>query len=260
MYFSSYYPKPNQNACNNSNYVACRAYSSFINRRYFLVARYNGYTRTMIFNYAAAFPDSKDQANSFYKYYIGWTAGGFSWYYSIHSTTANPDYLSPATPSYGVDVPIYGSFLRTYASPYVLSVDLNNKHLYSNQRTVGPFIGSFIQLQASGFSAIFGCGAYLHYDNKQAFFNNALYCLVTSSNTLKIWSNSDIAFTGKLIITLSTSSAPSSATFYFTLYDKYISSGDNGISVYTSTTLSNNPSGVTILPSTNILWRRQAYK
>ena len=149
-------------------------------------------------------------------------------------------------------VPIYGSYLRTYSSPYVVSVDLTGKTLYSNQRTVGPFIGSFIQVQASGFSAIYGCGAYLHYNSNQAFFNNALYCLVTSSDTVKIWSNSDIAFTGKLIVTLSTSSAPTSTTFYFTLYDKYISGSDYGISVYTSVTLSNNPTSVTILPSTNI--------
>lgn len=157
-------------------------------------------------------------------------------------------------------VPIYGSYLNSYSSPFVLSINLNGHTLYSNQRTVGPFKGSFIQVQASGFSGIFGCGAYLYDNNKPAFFNNALYCLVQNSNTLKIWSNSDVTFTGRLIVTMSTSSVPSSTTFYFTLYDKYISGSDNGISVYTSTTLSNNPSGHTILPSTNIFWRRQAYK
>ena len=87
-----------------------------------------------------------------------------------------------------------------------------------------------------------------------------LYCLVQNSNTLKIWSNSDLTFTGQLVVTLSTSSVPSSTTFYFSLYDKYISSSDYGISVYTSTALSNNPTGYSILPVTNILWRRQAYK
>jgi len=225
-----------------------------------MVVTYNGPTQSMTFNYNAFFPDSKDALGSLYNYYIGWTVGGYSWYYAIYSTTANSGYLSPATPSYGATVPIYGSYLVSYSSPFVISVDLTNKVLYSNQRTVGPFIGSFIQLQASGFSAIYGCGAYLYYNNKPGFFNNGLYCLVTSSNTIKIWSNSDIAFTGSLVITLSTSSVPSSTTFYFTLYDKYISPTDNGISVYTSATLSNNPTGYTILPPTNIVWRRQAYK
>jgi hypothetical protein len=225
-----------------------------------MIARYNGYTSSMTFSYTALFPDSKDAAGSFYNYYIGWTVGDYSWYYSIYSTSSNSGYLSSATPSYSATVPIYGSYLNSYSSPFVLNINLNGQTLYSNQRTSGPFRGSFIQIQASGFSGIYGCGAYLYSNNKPAFFNNALYCLVQNSNTLKIWSNSDLTFTGQLVVTLSTSSVPSSTTFYFSLYDKYISSSDYGISVYTSTALSNNPTGYTILPPTNILWRRQAYK
>lgn len=225
-----------------------------------MIARYNGNTSSMTFSYTAFFPDSKDAASSFYNYYIGWTVGEYSWYYSIYSTTSNSSYLSSRTPSYSATVPIYGSYLNSYSSSFVLNINLNGQTLYSNQRTVGPFKGSFIQIQASGFSGIYGCGAYLYYNNKPAFFNNALYCLVQNSNTLKIWSNSDLTFTAHLIVTLSTSSVPSSTTFYFSLYDKYISSSDYGISVYTSTSLSNNPTGYTILQPTNILWRRQAYK
>ncbi len=260
IYYSAYYPKPSQTACNNTNFLECRAYFSFTNRRYFMVAQSSASTSLMTFSYTALFPDSKDIASSFYTYYIGFTAGGYNYYYSIHSTTSNSNYLSSATPTRGVAVPIYGSSLNTYTSPFVLSIDLSGKTLYSNQRTVGPFKGSFIQVQASGFSAIFGCGAYLQYDNKPAFFNNALYCLVQNSNTLRIWSNSDITFNGNLIVTMSTSSVPSSTTFLFWLYDKYISASDYAISVYTSNTLSNNPTGVTILQPTNIVWRRQVYK
>ena len=260
IYYSAYYPKPSQSACANSDFLECRTYSTFTNRRYFMIARSSAYTSIMTFNYAANFPNSKDAASSFYSYYIGWTVGSYSWYYSIYNPTSNSNYLTSATPSQGVTVPIYGSYLNSYTSPFVLSIDLTGKTLYSNQRTVGPFKGSFIQVQASGFSAIYGCGAYLHYNNKPAFFNNGLYCLVQNSNTLKIWSNSDVTFTGKLIVTMSTSSVPSSTTFYFWLYDKYISGRDYAISVYTSSTLSNNPTGYTILQPTNILWRRQVYK
>lgn len=260
VYYSAYYPKPSQTACANTSFLECRTYSSFTNRRYFMIARYNSSTNNISFSYNALFPDSKDAASSFYKYYVGFTAGGYSYYKCINSTTSTSGYLSPATPTYGVNISIYGSYLKTYSSPFVLSVNLDGKTLYSNQRTVGPFIGSYIKLQASGFSSISGCGAYLEYNNKPAFFNNALYCLVTSSDTLKIWSNSDVAFTGNLIITFSTTSVPSSTTFNFTLYDKYISGADYAISVDTSATLSNNPTGYTILQPTNILWRRQAYK
>lgn len=53
---------------------------------------------------------------------------------------------------------------------------------------------------------------------------------------------------------------PTSTTFTFELYDKYISGSDYARSVVTTTTISNNPTGVTVLPNTNILWRRMAYK
>jgi hypothetical protein len=81
-----------------------------------------------------------------------------------------------------------------------------------------------------------------------------------TSTQIKIWSNSDLTFTGKLLITLATSSVPASTTFTFELYDKYISSTDYGRSVYVQQTITDNPSSVTVLPSTNILWRRMTYK
>ena len=62
------------------------------------------------------------------------------------------------------------------------------------------------------------------------------------------------------MVTFSTGSNPSSSTITFELYDKYISSSDYARSVYVTTSFSNNPSGVTILPPTDIYWRRMAYK
>ena len=156
-------------------------------------------------------------------------------------------------------MPIYGSTLQSYTSPFVLAINLNGFTLYSNQRTQGQNTGSFIQITVSSFTTLYGCGAYLEYQNRRAFFNNAIYCAVVSSTIIRIYSNADIVFTGKLVVTLSTSSVPSSTTFIFELFDKYKSGGNYGRSVYVNTTISNNPS-YTILPSTNIEWRRMAYK
>lgn len=219
----------------------------------------SGSTSTATFNYNALFPQSKDSGSS-YNRYIGWTRGSYSSYYSIDSTSKTSGNMSEATPSYDVTVPIYGHTVKTYSTLFVVSVDLNGFKLYSNQRTSGPFEGSFIKLTTSSFSALFGCGAYLYEANKPVFANNAIYCKVISSTVINIWSNYDIAFTGKLIITLSTSSVPSSTTFTFELYDRYISSSDYGRSVYVTKTISNNPGSYSMLPSTSIVWRRMAYK
>ena len=83
--------------------------------------------------------------------------------------------------------------------------------------------------------------------------------MVISSTVLKIFSNSDLTFTGKLIVTFSTSSVPSSTTITVELYDKYVSGSDYGRSVRVQQTITNNP-GYTILANTNIKWRRMAYR
>ena len=261
IYYSAYYPRFTQSICSDtSTYYVCRAYNMFKNRRYFLVAQRIGSTSTNTFDYTGVFPESKDASSSFYSGYVGWTRGGSnSSYYSENSWTYSQSYLSEAAPTYGVTVPIYGSTLQSYTSPFVLAVNLNGFTLYSNQRTLGQNTGSFIQITASSFTTLYGCGAYLEYQNRRAFYNNAIYCTVVSSTVIRIYSNADIAFTGKLVVTLSTNGVPSSTTFTFELFDKYKSGSDYGRSVYVSTTISNNPS-YTKLPSTNIDWRRMAYK
>lgn len=52
---------------------------------------------------------------------------------------------------------------------------------------------------------------------------------------------------------------PTSSTFTFELYDKYVSGSNYGRSVYVQTTINDNPTSVTVLPSTSIQWRRMAY-
>lgn len=225
-----------------------------------MIAQLKGSYYDKTFDYTGVFPQSKDYATSFYDVYAGWSVDSSgSRYYSVQSFTADKNKLTEATPTYGVKPSLFGSTLKSYSSSFVASVNLNGHTLYSNQRTMGHNQGSFIQVTMSSFSTLYGCGAKLHYHNNRAFHNNALYCKVISSSELRIYSNSDVTFTGTLIITFATSSIPSSTNIQLHLYDKYNSGTDYGRSVSVSTTISNNPSQ-SILPPTNIQWRRQAYR
>ena len=162
IYYSAYYPKPSQSICSDTNnYYICRTYSQFNQRRYYIVAQPKGSVSTNTFDYTGTFPQSKDVTSSFYSGYCGWTRGGTGNYYAEYTWTANSGYLSEATPTYGVAVPIYGSTLVSYSSPFVIAINLNGHALYSNQRTTGQNTGSFIQITASSFSTLYGCGAYL---------------------------------------------------------------------------------------------------
>ena len=62
-----------------------------------------------------------------------------------------------------------------------------------------------------------------------------------------------------MIVTFSTGSVPASTTITLELFDKWISGSDYGRAVRVQQTINNNP-GYSILPSTSIKWRRQAYK
>jgi hypothetical protein len=260
IYYSGYYPKFSQSICSDTNaYYQCRAYSQFNTRRYFLVAQIKGTTSVNTFDYTGIFPESKDYNTGFYNVYVGWTRGGTSSYYATYTFTANKNQLTEATPAYGVTVPLFGNTLRTYSSPFVIKVNLNGFTLYNSGWAVGPNIGSFIQVTASSFTTLYGCGAYLYYQNQRSFSNNALYCVVVSNTVLKIYSNADITFTGELVITFSTSSVPASTTIQVELFDKYVSGSDYGRAVLVSQTISNNPAE-TVLPSTNLLWRRMVYR
>jgi hypothetical protein len=162
FYYSAYYPKVSQSACSSTtNYYVCRAYDLFNQRRYYLVAQPKGTISTFTIDYTATFPQTKDMATSYYSGYAGWTRGGTSTYYSTHTWTYSSSKLAQATPTYGVAVPIYGSTLKSYSSPFVVAVNLNGYTLYSNQRTTGPNTGSFIEVTASSFTTLYGCSATL---------------------------------------------------------------------------------------------------
>lgn len=66
--------------------------------------------------------------------------------------------------------------------------------------------------------------------------------------------------TGTLEIVVFTSSVPSSVTYTFELYDKYISSSNYARSVVISNSFSRQASGFNVVQPTSIMWRRQVYK
>lgn len=218
MYVSSYSPQFSQSICNSGTYAICRAYNDFYSRRYFLVVQYSGYTYSMNLVGNLNFPQSKEYSSSYYTTYIGWTGSGFSYYYNTWSGTLNQGYLSEATPTISYSPSLYGSNLNGYQTSMSISISLSSVgyfNFYSNQRTQGAFMGSFIRLTMSGFSSIYGCGAFLWSSSIPTWLNNGLYCVIQSSNQINIYTNSDLYSNDNLYITFNTASLPTSTTYIF---------------------------------------------
>lgn len=177
LYISSYDPKFQQSICDSGSFVDCRAYNSFIGRRYFLVAEIVGYTYTQTLSGYYNFPQSDDAASSFYGYYMGWTAShGWNYYTNVISSSLNPGYLSPATPSLTIGPAIYSNTVQYTKSLMTVAINLNGYNLYSNQRTQGPYYGSYISLTLNSFTTLYGCGVVLYNTPSPVWTNNALYC------------------------------------------------------------------------------------
>lgn len=262
LYLSTYAPKTSQDTCNSGSYIHCRAYNAFHSRRYFLVAQYNGHTSVFNLSDTLQFPQSWEKSTANYDTYVGFSIGGWNYYYTIGNPSLSQSYFSPAAPTFGLAPATVSTNLQYTSSLITVGVDLSGFALYSNRRTQGPFSGSFAQLDITGFTTLNGCGVVVFNTPTPQWTNNALYCIVVSTSQIKIYSNADWFFTGYMYITLQTDSVPSSTTYTFKLYDKYKSSTDYGLSVsVSSSSFSRTVSGSYItLPSTRIKWRRQTYK
>lgn len=66
--------------------------------------------------------------------------------------------------------------------------------------------------------------------------------------------------TDYLYITLYTNALPTSTTYIFELFDKYISSSDYSRTVYISQSFTHTPGSDTLIQSTSVQWRQQKYK
>ena len=255
VYMSMYMPKPVTGFCSYSSFSYCRVYDSFVNRRYFVVAQWSGTTTTVRFNGTVYFPPADDLLSSFYGTYIGWTETSSERYYHIWSTTRSTSILSPSTPAYSYKPVMFGSNLKGYPSTFLVSVNMNGNTLY--KRSQGHYEGSKIHLQMNGFTSLYGCSATL--SNRPFSFSHPFYCEVKSSNYLEIIARKDIVMTGTLYITFATDSIPTSTTYTFTHYDKYLSGSDYSRAVLLSASFSRSSSYNLVQP-TSIQWRRQVYK
>lgn len=260
LYMSSYSPQTSQAMCNSGSYRVCRAYTSFLSRRYFLVAQANAYTSAFNLTGNLNFPQSWEYSTSYYTTYIGITAGNWGYYYSDWSGSLSQSYFSAGNPTFGLTPATLSSNLQSSRSLMSVAVQLNGFAIYSNRRAPGPFYGSFAKLTLSGFTSLSGCGVVAFNTPTPAWSNNALYCTIQSTTQINIYANSDVFFTGYLYITFQTDSVPSSSTYTFVLYDRYVSSTNYGAAVSVQSTFSRTAPGHNILQPTSIKWRRQAYK
>jgi len=122
-------------------------------------------------------------------------------------------------------------------------------------------MGSLMRLTMTGFTSIYGCGAFLWGNPVPTWLNNGIYCTLQGNNQIYIYTNADLSITDTLYITFNTNSLPASTTYTFELFDRYINSGSSyGRSIYTQGSFARSCGVYTLLPPTNIKWRRQAYK
>lgn len=64
-------PQPTQAMC-SSGFLYCRVYTSFITRKYFIVAQYSGSTYTIRLADNTYFPPSYDIASNYYTWLINY--------------------------------------------------------------------------------------------------------------------------------------------------------------------------------------------
>jgi hypothetical protein len=261
LYVSSYNPKFQQSICNSGGFIDCRAYNSFVGRRYFLVAQVNGATNTMNLTANFDFPQSEDMAGSFYGVFMGWTTShGWNHYTHTFGDPLDSGYLSPATPSLSFGAAIYSNTVQYSKSLMTVAINLNGYRLYSNQRTQGAFFGSFISLTLNSFSTLYGCGAVLFNTPSPVWSNNALYCIIHSNSEIRVYSNADWSLNNHLYITFYTDNVPQSTAYSVRLFDKYYSGSDYGLPVHSTGTFNAITYSGSTLPPTSVIWRRPTYR
>lgn len=182
IYIADIGPIPSSSFC-SSGYLYCRTYTSFMNRRYYIVAQVSGSTNIIRFNLAAYYPPSVDYNSNYYTRYVGIGQPGDNYYYRKYSSSRGM-ILYPASTgtNYQVDSTLYGTTLSGRQSGFIISADLSGKKLYSNKATYGQYQGSFIRVSFNGFSDLSACGATL--SNRLFSIPAPLYCEYKSSNTL----------------------------------------------------------------------------
>ena len=129
-------PEPTQGMC-SSGFNYCRAYTSFINRKYYLVAQRSGTSSIVRFTDNIYYPPSVYMASSYYTWNIYFGDPSQVRYYHYWSSSHSTSGIFPAQPSNSLSPLIYGSNLSGYPSSFIVSVNLNGRTLFSNKRNYG---------------------------------------------------------------------------------------------------------------------------
>jgi hypothetical protein len=173
-------PQPLTSFCANSNFIDCRVYQSFLNHRYYLVAKSNLHTNIMTFSGTVIFTASRDNSASYYNSYYAWSIAGY--YYDVYNSVFNKAYISDSSKALAYIPTMYGNDLATYPTSFIFTINANGFTLYSNKLTYGQQKSSFIRLTLTGFTSLFGCGVSL--SNRVRSFTSPFYCEVKSVTSL----------------------------------------------------------------------------
>ena len=175
IYMSMNAPRPIDSFCNSGSYDICRIYTSFNQRRYFMVARRNANSVTSLrFSGTCSAPPSKDAWIGYYYTYIAWAIDSDRRYYHHYGWNRAQSRLVASTPAYSYAPTPFGSNLYGYASGFTISVNLNGWTLYGSKREEGQYKGSQMELSLSGFTNLYGCGVTL--GNRPLSLYYPFYC------------------------------------------------------------------------------------
>jgi len=167
IYMSMLAPVPVSEFCTTTSWSECRVYDTFINRRFFFVAKSDS---NSISNFRIAgtssYPPAIDQDTGFHDTLLYVTQPVHSRYLFGYSNprTSSPNLasiMSQSTSTKVIQPSMFGSFLETYNSSIIVSAYLPGRKIYSNSRTSGPFRGSHIKVTFTGFTNLKGCSATL---------------------------------------------------------------------------------------------------
>lgn len=214
---SMYAPVPVQEFCSTSSWSECRIYDSFINRRYFFVARStSGSISSFRITGTSLFPPSFDFSTSFYNtlVYVSEPSNNRYQYSHTNARTSSPSLSSVITPSTSTRtiVPsMFGSFLETYNTSIVLSVSIVGKRIYSNSRDYGQYRGSFFKVTFTGLTNLRGCAATLR--NRPINMDSPFYCEVISTSEINVFSRNDLTISDFILFTVYTAGLPASSTY-----------------------------------------------
>ena len=175
-----YAPVPVYEFCTTTSWSECRFYNSFINRKYFFVAKStDNYINSFRLAGTSSYPPSFDSNTTFYKTQLYVTQPGNSRYLYQYSNvrTSSPNFASaiyPSTSTKAIQPSIFGSFLETYNTSMIVSVYMAGKKIYVSSRDYGEYRGSFIKVTFSGLTNLKGCSATLK--TRTVNMDSPFYC------------------------------------------------------------------------------------